>query len=67
MGFSPVSSVVTIAQTIKASTIAPPRIKTDRIVVLCGGQVSGVVDARKTDKREVGAMMTRVQGGKADE
>ena len=35
----------------------------DRIVVLCGGQVSGVVDARKTDKREVGALMTRVEGG----
>ena len=28
MGFSPVSSVVTIAQTINASTIAPPRINT---------------------------------------
>ena len=27
----------------------------DRIVVLCGGQVSGVVDARKTNKLEVGA------------
>ena len=38
----------------------------DRIVVLCGGQVSGVVDARKTDKREVGALMTRVEGGKED-
>ena len=36
----------------------------DRIVVLCGGQVSGVVDARTTDKREVGALMTRVGGGK---
>ena len=38
----------------------------DRIVVLCGGQVSGVVDGRSTDKREVGALMTRVEGGKAD-
>mgnify|MGYP000740654800 CR=1 FL=1 len=38
----------------------------DRIVVLCGGQVSGVVDARKTDKREVGALMTRMEGGKED-
>ena len=35
----------------------------DRIVVLCGGQVSGVVDARTTDKREVGALMTRVMEG----
>ena len=39
----------------------------DRIVVLCGGQVSGVVDGRKTNKLEVGALMTRVEGGKADE
>ena len=39
----------------------------DRIVVLCGGQVSGVVDARTTDKRQVGALMTRMEGGKADE
>ena len=37
----------------------------DRIVVLCGGQVSGVVDDRKTDKRQVGVLMTRVEGGKA--
>jgi len=37
----------------------------DRIVVLCGGQVSGIVDARKTDKRQVGVLMTRVEGGKA--
>ena len=37
----------------------------DRIVVLCGGHVSGVVDARKTDKRQVGVLMTRVEGGKA--
>ena len=35
----------------------------DRIVVLCGGQVSGVVDARTADKRQVGALMTRVEGG----
>ena len=40
----------------------------DRIVVLCGGQVSGVVDARTTDKRQIGALMTLVnKGGKADE
>ena len=38
----------------------------DRIVVLCGGQVSGVVDARKTDKRQVGVLMTRVEGEKAE-
>ena len=40
----------------------------DRIVVLCGGQVSGMVDARTTDKHQVGALMTLVnKGGKADE
>ena len=38
----------------------------DRIVVLCG-EVSGVVDARTTDKREVGRLMTLVGGGNADE
>ena len=39
----------------------------DRIVVLCGGQVSGVVNGRTTNKMEVGALMTRAGGGKADE
>lgn len=34
----------------------------DRILVLCGGKVSGIVDGRKTDKREVGAMMTKLGG-----
>ncbi|MBQ3392422.1 MAG: ABC transporter ATP-binding protein [Lachnospiraceae bacterium] len=32
----------------------------DRILVLCDGQVSGIVDARETDKYEVGMMMTRL-------
>ncbi len=31
----------------------------DRIMVLCGGQVSGIVDARKTTKEEVGLLMTQ--------
>lgn len=31
----------------------------DRILVLCGGQVSGVVDARTTTKEKVGLLMTR--------
>lgn len=35
----------------------------DRILVLCGGKVSGVVEGRNTNKREVGAMMTRLGGG----
>ena len=34
----------------------------DRILVLCGGEVSGFVDGRKTDKNEVGMMMTRMGG-----
>ena len=38
----------------------------DRILVLCGGKVSGIVDGRTTNKREIGAMMTRV-GGHTDE
>ncbi len=37
----------------------------DRILVLCGGQVSGIVDARTTTKEEVGLLMTRV-GGKEE-
>lgn len=31
----------------------------DRIVVLCGGQVSGVVDARTATKEQVGLLMTQ--------
>jgi len=31
----------------------------DRLVVLCGGQVSGIVDARTTTKEEVGLLMTK--------
>ena len=38
----------------------------DRIRVLCGGKVSGIVDARTTTKEEVGLMMTRVDGGKGE-
>ena len=34
----------------------------DRIMVLCGGEVSGIVEARTTDKNEVGMMMTRMGG-----
>ena len=39
----------------------------DRILVLCGGQVSGIVDARTTDKNTVGMMMTKVGGEKNHE
>lgn len=34
----------------------------DRILVLCGGQVSGIVDGRTTDKNTVGMMMTKLGG-----
>ena len=39
----------------------------DKILVLCGGEVSGIVDARNTDKNEVGMLMTRVGGRKNHE
>lgn len=34
----------------------------DRILVLCGGQVSGIVDGRTADKNQVGMMMTKIGG-----
>ncbi len=37
----------------------------DRILVLCGGKVSGIVEGRGATKREIGMMMTHV-GGKQD-
>ena len=38
----------------------------DRILVLCGGKVSGIVPGRGAQKREVGMMMTKL-GGTDDE
>lgn len=38
----------------------------DKILVLCGGKVSGIVDGRTADKNQVGLLMTQV-GGKKDE
>ena len=38
----------------------------DRILVLCGGKVSGIVPGRGASKREVGFMMTKL-GGMTDE
>ena len=35
----------------------------DRILVLCGGRVSGIVDGRSVTKEEIGLMMTKVGGG----
>ena len=37
----------------------------DKILVLCSGKVSGIVDARSTTKNEIGLMMTRLEGGEA--
>ena len=37
----------------------------DRILVLCGGRVSGIVDGRGAEKRAVGMMMTKL-GGEAE-
>ena len=34
----------------------------DRILVLCGGKISGIVDGRKTTKDAVGLMMTKIGG-----
>lgn len=39
----------------------------DRILVLCGGQVSGVVDARSATKEQIGLLMTRLGGKEASE
>jgi simple sugar transport system ATP-binding protein len=40
----------------------------DRILVLCGGKVSGVVDARTGTKERLGLLMTQLpqEGGGAD-
>ena len=39
----------------------------DRIMVICSGQVSGIVDARTATKEEVGLMMASVDRGEANE
>ena len=38
----------------------------DRILVLCGGKVSGVVDGRTASKEEIGLLMTHVGGKEAE-
>jgi simple sugar transport system ATP-binding protein len=35
----------------------------DRILVLCGGKVSGVLDGKTAEKRQVGLLMTQLGGG----
>ena len=39
----------------------------DRILVLCGGKVNGIVDARTTTKEEVGLLMTNLRKEEAHE
>ena len=39
----------------------------DRILVLCGGKVSGIIPGRGAKKREVGMMMTRLGGENGNE
>ena len=40
----------------------------DRIMVMCGGKVSGIVDPRKVTKEEIGLMMIRTeQDGEKEE
>ena len=38
----------------------------DRILVLCGGKVSGIIDGKTAQKRDVGLMMTKLGGGSND-
>ena len=39
----------------------------DRILVLCEGKVSGLVDGRTADKNQIGMMMTKLGGGEDNE
>ena len=39
----------------------------DRILVLCGGSISGIEDARTTTKEEIGLLMTKTGKEKKDE
>ena len=39
----------------------------DRILVIGGGKVTGIVDARTTTKEEIGLLMTKAKGGEAND
>lgn len=39
----------------------------DRIMVIGGGRVTGIVDARNTTKEEIGLLMTKTDGGQINE
>ena len=36
------------------------------IMVICGGQISGIVDGRTTTKEEVGLLMTKMEKAAAE-
>ena len=38
----------------------------DRIVVLCAGRITGIIDGPSADKSEIGLLMTKHEGGKND-
>lgn len=38
----------------------------DRIMVICGGKISGIVDGRTATKEEIGLLMTKNNGGVTD-
>ncbi len=39
----------------------------DKILVLCGGRISGIVDGRTTNKEELGRLMTTIKEDKSNE
>ena len=39
----------------------------DRILILCGGKVSGIIPGKGAKKEEVGMMMTRLGGKEENE
>ncbi len=39
----------------------------DKILVICGGRISGIVDARTATKEEIGILMTKHSGGESNE
>ncbi len=39
----------------------------DKILVLCGGKVNGIVDGKEADKNQIGLMMTKLGGGDSNE
>jgi len=39
----------------------------DRIMVICGGKITGIVDGRTTTKEEIGLLMTNSHGGENSE